>query len=602
MPRNGSSWDITAEIPTKGLVFTLDWSPDSRYLAIGGSDRCCSLVDVDTSWHVFREIRRSAPVHAVKWHPTGNGRFLAIAAGEVAIVQRDSLTVVQEIDFRKDQAHMSRIDERRGSLSIRGSYGNTGQMLYKVTAVCWSPNGGYLVVCGSDHVCRLVETRTFTPVHEINRRACTAVWGQQSVLTGMPRRYLVLGGEEDRKVVILKAGLEVAGGTSSVGDDLSSSASASLFSQRSSRSESNWVLQENAFRDIDDAANMSSSLDANTLSHNKANVTAVTFSRGSKSRPSVYFAYATADGRVTIRSTGKWKVVKELTFPNYIQSLSFSRGGRFLALGGPSVVYIASFPDWSIVAERALESPITSVVFSKNNERLAVGSSDGIVTLLDPRNRWQAAAEIDSSESPVLAMDWSSKILAIGREDGTVSVYGTEKLLSNFCVPVVELPHKKTVRAVGLGVGSRFLAVGGDDGVVNLYSSKGDWVLCHQVPAPGRIASIQWSPTGRFMAYGGQEGLFNVIDTIFWMDVEEVKATMSDTTNSDRSDKYISTIAFSQDGRFVAYGGAGAGTSVLDSSTWETTFSYTTPDPPAREEIIDRHDESSISSREDGEV
>jgi WD40 repeat protein len=564
IPRSGSP-DVIAEIPIDGLIFTLDWSPDSRMLAIGGSDKCCSVVDVDSSWQIFRTIKRPSSVQTVKWHPIG-GRYLAIgAAGDVAIVDRESFKAKHVIDLR-----------------AQSSGKGVNRSVYRVNALCWSPNGSYLVLCNSEQVCTLVEGKTFAPVHEVRcgGNVTSAVWGQQSTITGLPRRYLVLGGE-DRKAVILKAGLEISSGASSIGDDLSSTAS-SYFSNRGE-----WTLKENAFRDVDDAFEPSP-LDNQFDSQAKANVTGVAFSRGSKSRTSAFFACATDDGIVTIRCTVKWNIITELAFPKPIRSLTFSNGSGYLALASEaSTLYIVQIPSWSVVAAKDVGAPISSVVFSKNNARLAVGSADGILSLLDPHKSWEATGEIESNTSPILALDWSSKCLAIARRDGSVCIYDSDQVYSNFCVALAELAHTTPVRAVAFGVSSRFLAVGGDNGLLSLYSAKGGWVLCHQVKVDCAISSIKWSPTGRFMAFGGDNGLFQVIDTIFWAEVDEAKTLVSSEINAS-----ISSLAFSQDGKLIAYGGHAFGASVVDSSTWDVNFTLQN----TREGLAD---ESSISSQEE---
>jgi WD40 repeat protein len=567
--------DVIAEISTDGLIFTLDWSPDGRYLAMGGSDKCCSIVDVKESWKVCREIKRPSTVQAVKWHPNG-GRYLAIASGDVVIVDRESFKAKHVVNLRGQ--------------SNGAACGRSNRSVYRVNALCWSPNGSYLVLCDSEQSCTLVESKGFTAVHEVRRggNVMSAVWGQQSTITGLPRRYLVLGGE-DRKVVLLKAGLEISSGASCMGDDVSSAASSSYFSNRG-----DWTLKDSQFRDVDDMAEIAPAGD-NYESQGDATVTVVAFSRGSKSRPSAFFAYATDDGIVTIRSTVNWEVVTELVFPKQIRSLTFSNGSQYLALAcDDSAVYVVEIPSWSVIVAKDLGAPALSIVFSKSNERLAVGTADGILTLLDPLEGWEAAGEIESNDSPVLTLDWCSKNLAIGRQDGSVSVYDSDQVCSNFCLALVEIPHKSPVRSVSFGVSGRFLAVGGDDGILHLYSSKGGWVLCHQVNAVYGVSSIKWSPTGRFMAFGGENGLFQVVDTIFWAEVDEAKALVSSDPNIKRNG--ISTVAFSQDGKFISFGGQDLGTRIVDSSTWEIAFTLQQTKEEMQDEMDDEAYESSISS------
>jgi hypothetical protein len=78
-----------------------------------------------------------------------------------------------------------------------------------------------------------------------------------------------------------------------------------------------------------------------------------------------------------------------------------------------------------------------------------------------------------------------------------------------------------------------------------------------------------------------------VIDTIFWAEVDEAKTLVSSEINAS-----ISILAFSQDGKLIAYGGHAFGASVVDSSTWDVNFTLQN----TREGLAD---ESSISSQEE---
>jgi len=546
-----------ATIPRNGLVLCLDWSPDGQYLAIGGSDRCCALVAVGASWRVFREIRRSASVQAVKWYPNG-GRFLAIGSGDVAIVERDTLAVKHEINLRSSA--------RNGASPSRRSQQS------KVNDLCWSPNGSYLVVSGQENKCSILETKSYAAIHEVRRTENTtcAVWGQQTVIAGIPRRYLVVGGE-DRKAVILKAGLEVNAAASSIGDDLSSalSTASSYFSNRG-----DWVYNEHAFKDIDET--IAEAPDDRNEEQNAATVKALAFSRGSRSRPSAYFALATSDGAVTVRSVLNWKIVTQREYASPIQTLAFSNGSRFLAVGceDGKLYIVMTAPSWAIMTEQQFNGPISSLAFSRNNERLAVGCLNGILTFLSPRQGWKVVGKIDAIDSPILSVDWTSRNLAIGRQDGTVSIYDSAQVIySSFCVAVADIRRRGPVRAVTFGTSSRFLVVGGDDGMISVYSSKGDWVLCHQITTEASVSCLKWSPSGRYLAYSDKKNPLKVIDTVFWAEVEEANDLNSLSPSNGGESVSMSNIAISQDGKRIAFCGFGGGTHIANSSRWDVVFS-----------------------------
>lgn len=545
--------DVTIEIPREGLIFSVDWSPDSRYLAIGGSDKCCAIVDTQISWNVMREIRRHGSIQDVKWYPT-NAHYLAIASTDIAIVDSRNFSVKFEIDC-------SMMDKEARSSS----------RLTKINFVCWSPNGTYLVGCGQGQRCNIFETKSFTQVHEFTRsKDVTAVsWGQQNVLSGASRCYLAVG--EDGRVVIVKAGLELNAGASSVIDDLSMS----ICSNTSQRSE--WTLIEGEFRDFDDLSRQEGDKkirDCRTVANSEWNVVAIAFSKGSRSRPSTFFAYSLGNGLVVIRSTSEFKAVAELRFSKPMTTLTFAHGSRLLALGGEDgrVFILETLPSWTVVAERDFESSVRTLSFSKRNERLLVGLQEGTVALLNPVDAYKPCCFITSSTSCVTCSDWAVRSFAIGRMDGSVAIYDAERLDSDVCNPLVVLRPTRSlpvVSSIAFGAAGRFLAVCNSDGHVRIYGAKGGWALCHHIRPHSSLASISWSPSGRYLAFAG-DGLLKVVDTIFWTDVGKVSSAL---LPHDRS-QVMSCVAFSQDESALAVAVYGDGARVVRTKDWALSFTH----------------------------
>lgn len=204
--------------------------------------------------------------------------------------------------------------------------------------------------------------------------------------------------------------------------------------------------------------------------------------------------------------------------------------------------------------------------------------------------------KIDASESPILSVDWTSKSLAIGRQDGTVSIYDSAQVIySNLCVAVADIRRRRPVRAVAFGTSSRFLVVGGDDGMISVYSSKGDWALCHQITTEASVSCLKWSPTGRYLAYSDEKNPFKVIDTVFWAEIEEANDLNSLSPSKGDESLSLSNIALSQDGKRIAFCGAGGGTHIVNASRWEVVFSLH-QSQHARQGDGDTY---SISSRDD---
>jgi WD40 repeat protein len=149
---------------------------------------------------------------------------------------------------------------------------------------------------------------------------------------------------------------------------------------------------------------------------------------------------------------------QQMEFAKPIRALMFSNSNNHLALGGDEgVLYVLSVPSRSMISNTILSAPIFSIAFSKLDERLAVGSKDGVLTLICPATDWEPVGEIEQSEAAVLAQDWSSRNLAVGRDDGTIAVFENEKVYSNFFVPQAELTQKLPIRSVAFGASGRFL-------------------------------------------------------------------------------------------------------------------------------------------------
>jgi WD40 repeat protein len=570
-------WQCVAEVARDGLVYSVDWSFDARHLAIAGSDKTLAIVDTRRSWSVWKEIKTGAgSAQAVRFRP--HSYSLAVGGSFLSIVK--DWTVKHHLDLS----------------AVAGGLGS--DKLYKIHSLSWSPTGTYLVLVDSQNKCKLLETSGFSVVHELSRPRPlhTVAWGELYRYSGLPRRYISIGGDGARsQVVLVKAGLEFHASDASVAsgaDDYSASVASSFVSSSSMGRGSylpDWTMQEHMFRNVDEILDLSTS----RIVVEQENVLAVCFSRGSRTRPSTYLAYSLDDGRVIVRSTLEWKTVAELLFNKPIKCMDFSVGSRFLALGSAEsrVHVVETAPSWTIVAKHDFFAPISSLGFSKRNERLAVGVADGILALFDPQDDYASVGEIDSSESPVVCLDWSGKNFCLGRQDGTVSIYDAQQVCANFCVPLVEHELCSPVQAVTFGPNSRFVAAGAANGLINVYSAKGGWVLCHQIRGPTEgLASIDWNASGRLLAFGGRDGTVKMVDTIFWADVEELDQALKGKDNGD-SLRSVSSVAFGQDGvAFAFVAPDGDGLRVVDTNKWKLVFSHHDDSPH------DPGDESSISS------
>lgn len=531
--------DFVVDLDRSCLVYCVNWSPSGEYLAVTGSDKMCAIYDTISLALVHETTPRAIATQSLQWSP--NGSFLAMGDREVSI-----------LEGKGPSFH----------LHCEISQTTKSQFCYRITSLCWCPSSLYLAIGGVDGVCLVVETRSFALVHEVHRTGSivSMAWGQAPGKHPYPssdmERYLALG-DESCNVAVLKLGADPHDSESN--GDFSSEASSSHFSVAS-----DWVFREDAFREIEEITSQESAVDVKDA----AIISAVAFSKKSgKLKQSTYMAFA-SDCALTIMTTRDWKAIFQIEFAKPIRSLVFSHSNNYLALGGDEgVLYVLSVPSRSMILNTILDAPIRSVAFSRHDERLSIGLDDGVLSLLVVEADWEPVGQIEYSDSPITSHEWCRKALAVGRLDGTVSIFDTEKVFSNFFVPMSEISSSSPVRSLAFGAGGRYLAIGGDNKVLSIISSKGGWVLCNQINVGcTTLSSMKWSPAGRYIALAGSDSTFRVLDTITWATVREVTTALEPVFNG--SCNTINCIDWSLDSRYVVIGSAGTGIHILSTKTW----------------------------------
>lgn len=130
-----------------------------------------------------------------------------------------------------------------------------------------------------------------------------------------------------------------------------------------------------------------------------------------------------------------------------------------------------------MVLNMIYDSPIQTVAFSRHDERLSVGMLDGVLSLLSPDEDWNPCGEIDYSRAPILCQDWCSSYMAIGRNDGSVSVFDIEKVLNCSFAPTVVLSDSSIpIRSVSFGTGGRFLGMTQPGDILAFSSIHSRWI------------------------------------------------------------------------------------------------------------------------------
>jgi WD40 repeat protein len=269
---------LVLEKPLTGLLLCLDWNMNGKLIAVAGSSKYCSIISSSTGQVLYRTEKKSTTIQALKW--SYDGTKLAIGDKKISIVDGKSFQLLSEVN------HCTPSDLSRQ---------------FKIAALCWSPDDSYLAVGGSDGICILLETSTFTLVSEVRRKEVILglAWGQQVMPKGESRRYLGVV-DSSCSAVLVKAGVDHDRPDQ---QESMSTATSSYFGESTS---TGWVFNEGSFRDIEEESD--SNL-ADDLPSQEGTITAIAFSKVCKSKTSAYLAYAADDCSLTILTTRDWKPV-----------------------------------------------------------------------------------------------------------------------------------------------------------------------------------------------------------------------------------------------------------------------------------------------------
>jgi len=565
--------DLINEISSTGLILCLDWSCDGSKLAIGGSNRSVAIINVREttsdsdkitvstqdeelirSWELIGKIQRTASIQTLQWSPDSSRLAMGEQNGITTIVEISTRSILKEIKRKKKRNNISR----------------------RVDSLCWSPDGLFLAI-GSDHMCLLVEMKTFISVQKIRRAGnvnCVS-WGHQYPSGGAAGcQYLAIGGD-DQSVVLLKTGVnddKLNGLYSYRSSELQGDGNSTVTSYMTNQTD-DWTLEEGSFRDIDNGLTQEKCIDTET----NVSINSVMFSCiDETTTKSEYIIISGSDCRVVVLNTDDWAVITEMHFPKAIYAMTFSNCNEHLALGGAdNTVHIVSVQTWEIIKEITVSSSILSMNFSKNNERLALGLANGAMSLLNPHisSDWQVVGEMDESESPVLCLDWSRNgdFFVVGRANSISTVHDSQSIFENFFLPKAEIrtASGSPVNSVTFDSGGNFLAIGGGDWKVSIFVSKDDWALCHEIKMDGSISSVCWSSDARYLGVGGSNIRRRemVWDTTSWEPVGCLKSDIDYLKTEP--DKESTSVAFSEDDQFFVVAYKSSMLKVFDTNSWE---------------------------------
>jgi WD40 repeat protein len=252
-----------------------------------------------------------------------------------------------------------------------------------------------------------------------------------------------------------------------------------------------------------------------------------------------------------------------------------TNGVRGLALApGTAGVYYSGGLDRTVrvwnetgkaVASFAMPSAVASLTASRDGRTLAVGGSDGVIRVLHANDGKQIRA-LSGHTGPVNDLAFlPDGRLASASADGTARLWSVPAdHAAKAPAPAVLRGHKGPVHAVSVLPGGRAVVTGGEDGTVRLWGTAdgaAGWVLtAHDAP----VLALAVSPGGDRILTGSADRTARLFDAATGVR----RAVLSGHPGA------VNSVAFSPAGDRVATAGAGGGIKVWEADTGQAVIAF----------------------------
>jgi WD40 repeat protein/serine/threonine protein kinase len=163
---------------------------------------------------------------------------------------------------------------------------------------------------------------------------------------------------------------------------------------------------------------------------------------------------------------------------------------------------------WDLAAPavpRPLEHPsgVEAVAHDAEGKRIVTAAANGSARVWQAEGTRQPVhAAVGSGNATVMALSTDAEQLAIGSDDGHVSVFtaATGALLARLT------GHRRPVRCLVFSPDGKTLASGADDGTVRCTSLHGAWPASELAGHSAAVAGIAFSPDGHYVASAAHDG------------------------------------------------------------------------------------------------
>ena len=258
-------------------------------------------------------------------------------------------------------------------------------------------------------------------------------------------------------------------------------------------------------------------------------------------------------------------IQQRIPHPASVQSLAWSPESQRLVSGSANQITFFTALTGTILAHSTRHvATVTSVQWTPNNQMQVVSGAADKQAIVWETTQYQSQAVFAGHNAPIEAVSWGSdgQTVASASQGGAVRIWNAETIRE---VHGFYQDAQAPMRACAFAPTGTTLGIGGDDGVIRIWNgflcqmqtTGNGGVMCQDVPerlhtSNKAIRSLAWSPDGRYLASGSDDGSFSV-----WSLAQGQHPLFSITVQPGIA---VHSIAWAADGKQLA---TASGTSVI---------------------------------------
>ncbi len=270
--------------------------------------------------------------------------------------------------------------------------------------------------------------------------------------------------------------------------------------------------------------------------------------------PEIEFVNQKVSGSVTLFEIGTGKQIRRIETPTHgISAIAFSPDGKTLVYNTHTALHVTDVDTGKEIRQLKGFFGANLMIFAPDGQTLAVKGRDQLVRLFDPKTGnllhtfgeppglKGGAAGFFANQNGGLVTD------VVYSADGKTLVIGGQQMPRFFdAATAKELPlagggHRGAVSALMVAADGKTTFSRGAEGVLRVWNSDTGAEI-RQIPEPNGTSAVRFSPDGKFVALGNNDGSVRLLDVADGKLKRQFKAHQGT----------IATLAFSADGQRLA--------------------------------------------------